>query len=158
MSMNQPVETRGGYQPKAPQNNPANVNLLGGNGTNGDYTGFKYGENKALNESRVEGNAAVGSVKAAAPTQNLASSMLADVTPLDADTQDSLPTSDGVDVGRGRGSETLLGQQNNQDQNMAEGLYLMQRYLPELINVTRLNGTPDSYKKLVNAIKQKVIG
>lgn len=154
--MNSP-ETRGGAN-GGPQYNPANVNPMGGNGTNGDYTGFKFGENKALNDSRVEGNAAVASVKAAAPTQNLASSLLADVTPLDADTQDSLPTSDGVDVGRGRGSETLQGQQSNQDQNMAEGLYLMKRYLPELINVTRLPGTPDSYKKMVNVIKQKVIG
>jgi len=155
-SMNSP-ETRGGAN-GGPQYNPANVNLLGGNGTNGDYTGFKYGENKALNDSRVEGNAAVGSIKAAAPIQNPASSLLADVMPLDGDTQDSLPVSDGVNVGRGRGSETLQGQQSNEDQNMAEGLYLMKRYLPELINVTRLNGTPDSYKKLVNAIKQKVIG
>ena len=152
-----PIENRGGAN-GGPQYNPANVNLLGGNGTNGDYTGFKYGENKALNDSRVEGNAAVGSIKAAATIQNPASSMLAGITPLDGDTQDSLPVSDGVDVGRGRGSETLQGQQSNEDQNMAEGLYLMQRYLPELINVTRLNGTPDSYKKLVNAIKQKVIG
>ena len=156
-SMNSP-ETRGGYQPDAPQNNPANVNPLGGNGTNGDYTGFKYGENKALNDSRVAGNAAVSSITPAAPAANPALSMLAGVTALDADSQDSLPISDGVDVGRGRGSETLQGQQSNQDQNMAEGLYLMKRYLPELINVTRLNGTPDSYKKLVNAIKQKVIG
>ena len=151
-------ENRGGYQPDAPQNNPANVNLLGGNGTNGDYTGFAFGENKALNDSRVEGNAAISTIKAAEPTQDLASSMLAGVTALDADSGDSLPISDGVDVGRGRGSETLQGQQVNQDQNVAEGLYLMQRYLPELINVTRLPGTPDSYKKLVNAVKQKVIG
>lgn len=154
--MNSP-ETRGGAN-GGPQYNPANIKATGGDGTSGDYTGFKYAENKALNDSRVEGNAAVASVKATAPTQNLASSLLADVTPLDADTQDSLPTSDGVDVGRGRGSETLQGQQANQDQNMAEGLYIMQRYLPELINVTRLPGTPDSYKKMVNAIKQKVIG
>lgn len=45
-----------------PQYNSANVNGLGGNGTNGDYTGFAYGENKALNESRVAGNAAVSSI------------------------------------------------------------------------------------------------
>ena len=45
-----------------PQYNPANVNLLGGNGTNGDYSGFAYGQNKTLNESRVAGNAAVSSI------------------------------------------------------------------------------------------------
>jgi hypothetical protein len=45
-----------------PQYNPANVNGLGGNGQSGDYTGFAYGENKALNDSRVAGNAAISSI------------------------------------------------------------------------------------------------
>lgn len=52
-------ENRGGLRPTAPQNNPANVNALGGNGTSGDYTGFAYSVNKQLNESRVAGNAAI---------------------------------------------------------------------------------------------------
>ena len=56
-------QNSGGYRPTAPQNNPANVSALGGNGTSGDYTGFGYGQNKALNESRVAGNAAVSSIK-----------------------------------------------------------------------------------------------
>jgi hypothetical protein len=55
------AENRGGPN-GGPQYNPANVNLLGGNGTNGDYTGFAYGQNKMLNESRVAGNAAVASI------------------------------------------------------------------------------------------------
>lgn len=60
-------ETRGGLRPTAPQYNPANVNPMGGNGTNGDYTGFGYGENKALNESRIAGNQATASIKKAQP-------------------------------------------------------------------------------------------
>jgi hypothetical protein len=52
-----------------PQYNPANVNLLGGNGTNGDYSGFAYGQNKALNESRVAGNAAVSSISGSGTPQ-----------------------------------------------------------------------------------------
>ena len=55
----------GGLRPTAPQNNPANVNGRGGNGTSGNYKGFAYGQNKALNDSRVQGNAAVASVSAA---------------------------------------------------------------------------------------------
>lgn len=48
------VENRGGPRPTAPQNNPANVNGLGGNGQSGNinYTGFKYGMNQAVNQQR----------------------------------------------------------------------------------------------------------
>jgi hypothetical protein len=65
--MNSP-ETRGGYQPKAPQNNPANVNGLGGNGTSGDYTGFAYGQNQAINQSREAGNAAISQMNVGQPS------------------------------------------------------------------------------------------
>lgn len=48
------VENRGGMRPTAPQNNPANVNALGGNGQSGNinYTGFGYGMNQAVNQQR----------------------------------------------------------------------------------------------------------
>jgi len=48
------AENRGGFRPTAPQNNPANVNALGGNGQSGniDYTGFGYGMNQAVNQQR----------------------------------------------------------------------------------------------------------
>jgi hypothetical protein len=55
-------ENRGGFRPTAPQNNPANVSGTGGAGQSGDYSGFAYGQNKALNESRVAGNKAVASM------------------------------------------------------------------------------------------------
>ena len=61
-------ENRGGYQPDAPQNNPANVNGLGGSGTSGDYTGFAYSQNKAINESREAGNAAISQMDASQPS------------------------------------------------------------------------------------------
>lgn len=58
----------GGPRPKAPQNNPANVSALGGNGQSGDYTGFGYGKNLELNQQRQEGNRAVAATRASAPT------------------------------------------------------------------------------------------
>ena len=61
-------ENRGGYQPDAPQNNPANVNGLGGSGTSGDYTGFAYSQNKAINESREAGNAAISQINTGQPS------------------------------------------------------------------------------------------
>lgn len=48
-------ENRGGFRPNAPQNNPMNINPMGGDGQSGmntDYTGFAYGQNKAVNEQR----------------------------------------------------------------------------------------------------------
>jgi hypothetical protein len=62
------AENRGGMRPTAPQNNPANVSGTGGAGQNGNYTGFAYGENKEINQNRIEGNQAVSSVKASTPT------------------------------------------------------------------------------------------
>lgn len=62
------AENRGGTRPTAPQNNPANVNGLGGNGTSGEYTGFPYGMNQTINQSIVEGNAAVNAMKTPTPT------------------------------------------------------------------------------------------
>lgn len=54
MSMTQPMDNRGGNRPLAPQNNPMNVNPLGGDGQSGniDYTGFSYGMNQAINRQR----------------------------------------------------------------------------------------------------------
>ena len=57
-----PKDNRGGDRPTAPQNNPMNINPMGGNGQSGmntDYTGFAYGQNKAVNEQRIAGNAAI---------------------------------------------------------------------------------------------------
>ena len=68
------VENRGGMRPTAPQNNPANVNAMGGNGQSGnvDYTGFGYGMNKAINEQRqafpISKTPSMPSAPSAAPT------------------------------------------------------------------------------------------
>jgi hypothetical protein len=76
------AENRGGAN-GGPQYNPANVNLLGGNGTNGDYTGFAYGQNKALNDSRVAGNKAVASTAPSMPS----GPSLPPTVPITAETQ-----------------------------------------------------------------------
>lgn len=104
------TENRGGFRPTASQNNPANINGLGGNGQSGmntDYTGFAYGMNKAVNEQReaapikpTDGNARV--VPAAAQA-------LSPVVPLDAPTQrPDQPVTAGGALGPG-GGEDILG-------------------------------------------------
>lgn len=103
------VENRGGFRPTAPQNNPANINPMGGNGQSGmntDYTGFAYGQNKAVNEQRKaapikasEGNARV---VPAAPEG------MTPVIPLDAPTQrPNQPVTEGAALGPGGGEEIL---------------------------------------------------
>lgn len=98
------VEKRGGYQPNAPQNNPANVNGLGGNGTSGDYTGFAYGQNQAINQNREAGNAAISQMNLNQP------SLTEDVnlTPIPSildETQDKNQSiMDGAPIGNGANS------------------------------------------------------
>jgi len=77
------AENRGGFRPTAPQNNPANVSGTGGNGQSGDYTGFAYGQNKVLNDSRVAGNKAVASVAPSMPS----GPSLPPTVPITAETQ-----------------------------------------------------------------------
>jgi hypothetical protein len=152
----------GGDRPTAPQNNPANVNPLGGNGQSGqpnpNYTGFGYGQNGALEAqagaAKMEQAPSPTTGAPAAPTSM--ASILGGLTPLDADSQDSLPISDGVDTGRGRGSEALP-PSLNADTRITENIDLMKRYLPDLMDAARLPGAPDSYKRLVNYVKERLI-
>ncbi len=102
-------ENRGGFRPTAPQNNPMNINPMGGNGQSGmntDYTGFAYGQNKAVNEQR-----AAAPLAGAAPTSQtgMARELVQEpLIPLDAPTQrPDEPVTAGVDAGPGPGSEIL---------------------------------------------------
>jgi hypothetical protein len=83
-----PQENRGGYRPKAAQNNQVNVKPMGGNGQSGrmnlDYSGLPYGQNKAINEQRT-------AAPTKAPSFNVGSFRMADarsmqqVTPVTAE-------------------------------------------------------------------------
>jgi len=151
----------GGDRPTAPQNNPANVNPLGGDGQSGQakpgYTGFGYGQNGALDAqaggAKME-KAPTPEVTAPAPASM--ASIFGGLMPLDAESQDDLPISDGVDVGRGRGSEALPPALNS-DTRITENIDLMKKYLPDLLDAARLPGAPDSYKRLVNYVKARLI-
>jgi hypothetical protein len=157
-------ENRGGDNGGS-QNNPTSINPLGGNGQSGNNKQApKYiPDMKSLGSTGVETMAQQGGASLAgnpvpevkAPT-NPMSSMMSGIVPLDAETMDDLPISDGVDIGRGRGSEALparLTSTINQDENIA----LIKRYLPDLMDATRLQGTPDSYKQFINYLKNKIL-
>lgn len=150
----------GGDRPTAPQNNPANVNPLGGDGQSGqanpNYTGFGYGQNGALDAQAGAAKMEKASTPSAAPAPASMASMFGGLMSLDAESQDSLPISDGVDVGRGRGSEALPPALNG-DTRITENIDLMKKYLPDLLDAARLPGAPDSYKRLVNYVKARLI-
>lgn len=156
-------ENRGGMRPTAPQNNPANISATGGAGGTGKQAPKYIPGMKSLGSTGVETMAQQGAATMAgnpipqvqAPT-NPMDSMMSGLTPLDAESMDDLPISDGVDIGRGRGSEALparLTSPINQDENLA----LIKRYLPDLMNATRLQGAPDSYKQFVNYLKNQIL-
>lgn len=103
------TENRGGERPLAPQNNPANINPLGGNGQSGmntDYSGFAYGMNKAINEQRQ-----AAPIKPSADTARVvpvAAEAAPAVVPLDAPTQrPNQPVTAGGALGPGGGEEIL---------------------------------------------------
>jgi len=156
-------ENRGGDRPTAPQNNPANISATGGTGGVGRQAPKYIPGMKSLGSTGVETMAQQGGAPLAgnpvpsvkAPT-NPMGSMMSGIVPLDADTMDDLPISDGVDIGRGRGSDALparLTSPINQDENIA----IIKRYLPDLMDATRLQGAPDSYKQFINYLKNQIL-
>jgi hypothetical protein len=155
-------ENRGGPN-GGPQYNPANISATGGAGGTGKQApkyipGMKsLGSTGVATMAQQEGAALAGDPvpQVQSPT-NPMESMLAGITPLDAEPTEMLPISDGVDIGRGRGSEALnprLTSMINQDENVA----LIKRYLPDLMNATRLQGAPDSYKQFINYLKNQIL-
>jgi hypothetical protein len=159
MVLAQPEENRGGDRPTAPQNNPANINPMGGDGQSGrNYSGFPYGVNKQIKEQKDGAKL----VKAPAPkpaslkASNPLDELMGSFTPLDADYEGDLPVSDGVPVGRGRGEEALPTRLTSPI-NQSQDLDLIKKYLPDLLQATRLPGAPDSYKELVNYLKAQIL-
>lgn len=114
---------RGGMRPTARQNNPANINLLGGNGQSGKGSqaakyipGMGYGQGKALMQQQ-QGATMAGPTPIAKPTMNLAMPM-ADATPLTAPSQ--FPDEDittGAAIGTTPGPESLMMPNQQQESN-----------------------------------------
>lgn len=142
----------GGMRPGAPQNNPANVSGTGGAGQSGNYTGFAYGQNQAVNQQRIEGNQAVASTKPPTPqaSEPYAGMNFPELgTLFDPDPNPMEPMTTGVDFGRGAGSEVLpKGLQNNTRPD--ENAMIAKQYLPDLVIAAQSKDAPDSFKRFVN--------
>jgi hypothetical protein len=155
----QPEENRGGFRPDASQNNPANINPMGGDGQSGkNYSGFPYGVNKQIKEQKEGAKLAKAPAPAPASIKagNPLDAMMGSFTPLDAEYNGDLPVSDGVPIGRGRGEEALPARITSPI-NQSQDLALIKKYIPDLLQATRLPGAPDSYKELVNYLKAQIL-
>jgi hypothetical protein len=153
-------ENRGGAN-GGPQYDPANVNGQGGDGQSGrNYTGFAYSKNKEINDQMKGAKMAKTSTPSGTSAGNpmdAIKGLLSGLTPLDADPADpTVPVSNGVNVGRGAGEDALPAAYRA-DRREIENIDLIKKYLPDMINATRVEGAPDSYKQLVNYLKGRVI-
>jgi hypothetical protein len=155
------AENRGGMRPTAPQNNPANVSGTGGAGQSGNYTGFAYGQNQAVNNQRIEGNQAMASAQAAtpsAPQDPYAGMNFPQLgTLFDPTTRPDEPITAGVDFGPGPGSEALPKNLMN-DSRMDENAKIAQEYLPDLAFAAQSPNAPDSFKRFVNYLIENARG
>ena len=141
-----------------PQYNPANVSGTGGAGQSGNYTGFAYGQNQQLNQSRIQGNEAVASTKAAgvttsqAPYEGINMPQLG--TLMDPTRDPSEPITAGVDFGPGPGMEALpkgFGNNTRPDEN-AE---IVKNYMADLAFAAQSKNAPDSFKRFVNYLMEQ---
>lgn len=143
-------------RPTAPQNNPANVNPLGGNGQNGQpnpgYTGFPYGQNGQLEAQAGGASMAKAAPTPTAPKPSMGTNGLLGMPSLNDLQASGKHVTDGVDFGRGAGSEALPNSVNP-DRRMIENIDLISKYLPDLVNATRVQNAPDSYKRFINQLK-----
>lgn len=149
-----PQENRGGFRPKAKQNNPAFVSGTGGAGQSGRYTGFAYGQNKALAEQM-----SAASMKQA-PSFNAGSFRMADnrsmqqVTPITAATENPDQTIfDGAPVGGGMNS--IPGLPNQAEPDNVEFNASIRAYNPVL---TFINSRPETSKETRQVISMLMRG
>jgi hypothetical protein len=139
------AENRGGPN-GGPQYNPANVSLTGGDGQSGDYKNFAYGQNKALNESRVAGNKAVGQVRADMPSTPVPS--IPEATRITDETE--LPDQS-VMFGSTPETRNMLGTPAQQE--VAPDMEQVRSFFPLMEEWANQPDTPQSTKEYINYLR-----
>lgn len=152
------VENRGGDN-GGPQNNPANISPLGGDGQSGQAKMY-IPDMKSLGSTGVETmaqqNAASLSKAEVTPSGDMGSGLGMQLRGLFDDTQRTNEyISDGVDGTRGAGSSALPPSLAS-DQRPIENTALVQKYLPALMNAGRSVDAPDSYKKFLSYLMDQM--
>lgn len=151
------AENRGGMRPTAPQNNPANVSATGGAGQSGQparyISGLPYGQGQ---ETMAQQTAAPMAATPKGAPMNLAGAMGGGINTLFSDTdRPDEPVTAGASVGPGPGPEVLprglAGDIRDQ-----ENLEIVAKYIPALVDASRIPGAPDSYKRFVNSLLEQL--
>lgn len=141
-----PQENRGGFRPTAPQNNPANVSATGGAGQSGTQApkyipGLPYGEGQATMQQQM-------SAPMAGPAR--------DFNTLLSDTDNPAePITAGASVGPGPGPE-VLPKSLTGDIRDQENVQIVAKYIPMLVEATKIPDAPDSYKRFVNTLIEQL--
>jgi hypothetical protein len=155
------VENRGGMRPNAPQNNPANINLLGGNGQSGSGTqaatyipGMGYGQGKALMQQQ-EGARLAGPT----PTPKAAAPRVASATPLTEARSLTAPSdfpdeniTTGAAIGSTPGPESLMLPKEQEIPNDPD-LDLVREYFPVIELWAEQVDTSQGTKDYVNYLR-----
>jgi hypothetical protein len=148
------AENRGGMRPTAPQNNPANINPLGGNGQSGNGTqaatyipGMGYGQGKAMMEQQQGAPMAGPTRTPSAPIPSMP-----DARPLTAPSDfPNEPITSGVDMGAGPGSEALMMPQDNTPND--PDLEMIRDYFPVIELWAQQIDTSQGTKDYVNYLR-----
>jgi hypothetical protein len=148
------VKGRSGGANGGPQYNPANVSATGGNGQRGDYKGFSYGQNKALNEQRTA--APITPTPAPGPMRPMATQDRS-LPPVPGLTEPSMrpnePITEGVDgPSAGGGSSSLVMPGMTDIDVDAERLL---SYLPALEVAARSPNASQAFRNYVRIIRAK---
>lgn len=140
-----------------PQYSPTNVSATGGNGQSGmNYSGFAYGQNKAINEQQQAAPLANTSEASTSGPTPMPGAMLPEITPLTAETQfPNQPITDGMPVGPGAGPEVLnLPPIESSDMNNQ----LLAQYLPVMQVWAEYPGTSQDTKDYVRYLSTMTLG
>ena len=71
------------------------------------------------------------------------------------ESQDSLPITDGVGVGPGRGEDALPASFRTNARKL-ENVEVVKKYMPVLLMGAKIPGAPDSYKQFLNFLQEQV--
>jgi hypothetical protein len=157
------VENRGGMRPTAPQNNPANINPLGGNGQSGNGTqapkyipGMGYGQGQATMRQQ-EGAKMAGPTPTPKPSFNAGSARMGEAAsmamPLTAPSQfpeENITT--GAAIGDTPGPESLMMPQAEPVINDPD-LDLVREYFPVIELWAQQVDTSQGTKDYVNYLR-----
>ena len=146
-------ENRGGDNGGS-QNNPASINPLGGDGQSGNNKqATKYiPDMKSLGSTGVEtmaqqsGASLAGNPTPSTPTPKLSIAEMLASTGMNTLMSDTDNPSEAISVGL----DSQLPANITADTRDLENLEVIQKYLPAMINASRIPGAPDSFKQFVN--------